>query len=137
MFLSSKMLLGASVAAAAFATFLPSTASAQQSREIWFENACRHPIRFLVNHADGWRNWHPHGWWTFRAYQSPTRLLVSDAAIFQRDDHDLYFYAETTNGANLQWEGDNRQPYNGTHYNFVKANVSIQYGRMNVRITCD
>jgi len=126
------MLLAIGVAA------LPAPAHAQRNREIYVRNECPVPVRFLISHADQNRNWHPHGWWEFRPRQASTRLLVDDRVITQRDDHDLYFYAEATDNSGHLWEGtDHNATWVGVSYGMRRANMAVVDGGLQLSLTCD
>ena len=133
----SKWLIGSALSAAAL-TAMAGPAQAQVAREIFFHNDCASPVRFVISHADQSRNWHPHGWWNFSAHQEPTRLLVDDRPITQLDDHDLYFYAEATDGSGNFWDGsDHQATFLGTTFRMQKANMTVESGNLLIRLTCD
>lgn len=111
-------------------------AAAQTGREVWVQNSCPHPIRFVISHSDEYRNWHPHGWWNFSANQASTKLVVSDIAVMQKDDHDFYFYAESTDNSAKYWQGTQLTTYNGVQYKMMKASPQLDMGKFTVNITC-
>jgi len=126
------------LAVAAATLVMTGSAQAQTARTIYMENACRHPIKFLIHHSDTYRNWHPHGWWNFRAFQGSTQLVLSSQTLTQLDDHDLYFYAESTDGSGVYWQGDaTTTTFNGVTYRLQKSNVTLDHGRLLTRVTCD
>lgn len=134
-----KAYLGAAVAAvslAALAVGSSGPAQAQIRRFIAFESGCDRPVRLYISHADGYRNWHAHGPFVLSAYQRPIRLEAGGVTLSQTDNHDLYFYAESLDGAHV-WEGtDHRATYNGVTYNMRRAPVSLSGGWLNARLTC-
>lgn len=111
-------------------------AIAQESREIAVENRCNRPIRVLIHHADQTRSWHPHAWFNFAAGEGPTALTSDGVTLRQLTDHELYFYAESTD-RRLVWEGnDSATTVGGQSYGLVKANTRVQRGRTQVTISC-
>jgi len=128
----------ATALAASALTGLAMPAHAQRNREIFVQNECPAPVRFLISHADQNRNWHPHGWWEFRANQPSTRLLVDDRVITQRDDHDLYFYAESTDNSGHIWDGtDHSATWVGVTYRMQRANMAVVDGGLQLTLTCE
>lgn len=73
-------------------------------REIWFRNNFRKRVRLMIHHADGYRNWHTHAWWSFAPYEGPLALALGRDRCLQRSDHSLYFYAECVDGTSY-WDG--------------------------------
>lgn len=114
-----------------------SGAFAQNSpnRYITFQNNCRWAVRLWVYHADGWRNWHPHGPFELSAYSGPTRLLAGNTYLTQSDGHNLYYYAETL-GRTRTWDGNQQVAYNGITYNMRLAEVGIQNGNLGHVMNC-
>ncbi|HYF06751.1 MAG TPA: hypothetical protein VD970_03970 [Acetobacteraceae bacterium] len=111
-------------------------AEAQNARQIIFHNDCPRPVRILIHHADGYRNWHPHAWWNF-APNERSYLLWDGRRLTQLDDHDLYFYAEATDGSRQVWDGnDTRVEWRGAQYNLRRARTGIDGGDLVVRLTC-
>ena len=129
-----KMLPFAAVVMSAFATFTPASAQAQEVRPILVQNNCHRPVRLWINHADGWRNWHPHGEFTLPAYSS-TYLEDNRVRLSQRTDHDLYIYAETLNG-DVTWQGNQMTVVNGFNLPMRTINYSLQYAAYRVELTC-
>jgi hypothetical protein len=109
---------------------------AQMRREIVFTNDCRRPVRILVHHADGYQNWHPHGWYYLPAFTSST-LRDRGVVLTQSDGHDLYYYAEPTDGSSGAWEGNDASVmHEGVRYSLLRANATVRGGSLNVRLTC-
>lgn len=111
-------------------------AEAQVRRFIAFENTCNFPIRVYISHADGHRNWHPHGPFIIPANEGPTRLEANGVTLTQTENHELYFYAESLNASRV-WEGnDHTVTYNGVTFRMRRAYVEIDGGWLNARLTC-
>ncbi|GAA4774038.1 hypothetical protein GCM10023219_21790 [Stakelama sediminis] len=125
------------VALVAGAIVTPVPAQAQVKRQIWVQNACRYPVRFFIRHADGVRNWHNHGWWTFRPYQRATKLTVADVPIVQQEKYAMYFYAEATGGQGHYWEGKDVRMFNGTRYKMRKAKKVMDRGHYTIKLSCN
>lgn len=121
------------------ATFAPTPAAAQVARVIQFYNACTSPVEFIINHSNGAANWHPHGWYKLRPYQSSTFTENAGGALLtQMDGYSLYFYARSTDGTGQIWRGSNTQSFQGVSYGFAKMNTSVSTdGSLRATITCD
>jgi len=116
---------------------IPTAAQAQVRRYISFENRCNSAIRLYISHADGWRNWHPHGPFIIQGRQGPIRLEANGITLTQTENHDLYFYAESLDGGGV-WEGtDHVATYNGVTYRMRRATVSVTGGWLNASLTCN
>jgi len=133
----SQTLKAALMSACVVLASAPTVASAQVKRYISFENDCPYPVRIYISHADGWRNWHPHGPFVLDGNEGPIRLEADGVTLTQSDDHELYFYAERLDG-NGVWDGeDHWATYNGIEYGMRKANVTVNGGWLNARLTCN
>ena len=122
---------------ACLAIGIPATAQAQVRRYISFENRCNSPVRIYISHADGWRNWHPHGPFIMEARQGPIRLEANRITLTQTENHDLYFYAEALDGSGDVWEGnDHVATYNGVTYRMRRATVTVTGGWLNASLIC-
>lgn len=121
------------------ATMAPVPASAQVARVIQFYNACTSPVEFIINHSNERANWHPHGWYKLRPYQSSTFTETAGGSLLmQMDGYSLYFYARSTDGTNKVWSGTNRQLYQNAEYPFMKMNTTTSSdGSLRASITCD
>lgn len=114
-------------------------AEAQASRKIVFANDCRRPVQLMVYHADAYRNWHPHGWYKFAAYDTYSYIRASGIVLKQLEDHNLYFYAETTDGGSvMRWQGGGPEVnYQGGTYRTTNANTFVNSdGDIAIRLTC-
>jgi len=130
-----RMFFGSLLTASALAlSALP--AKAQVRRYLAFENTCDVPVRVYISHADGYRNWHPHGPFIIQPHRGPIRLEANGVTLTQTENHDLYFYAESLAG-DLIWEGrDHTAIFNGVNYRMRRAIVEVEGGWLNARITC-
>jgi hypothetical protein len=134
-----KKFSGVTVAAILIAATVgtTTTAQAQVRRFISFENTCNHQVRVYISHADGWRNWHPHGPFIVPPFSSPMRLEANGITLTQTEGHDLYFYAESLDGSGLLWDGsDHVATFAGVSYTMRRAPVAVNGGWLNVRLTC-
>jgi len=128
--------LGAPLALALVVATTP--AQAQSTREINFENDCSHPLRIIVAHAYDDNLWDAHGWYEFAAYEESTELEDNDEPLTQLEGYSIFFYAETTDGSDIIWEGtDHYETFSDVSYGMVKASVEVKSGNFNVRLTCD
>ena len=120
-----------------FGTVAPAPAQ-QLRREIWVENACKHSVRLLIHHADGYRNWHPHAWFNLAANTSTALRSTDNVILTQSDGHQLYIYATTTDGDHgHRWEGnDTSVQWEGWPYNLRQVPQTVVGGRVVVRLTC-
>lgn len=111
-------------------------AAAQDCRDVYIENACHKTVRIVVNSAARWHDWRNFGWYTIKRGVN-TKLLSNDRPICHRLDHDLYFYAETTDGK-FYWEGDDyKAKFRGTTYPMRKASTTRYHGGSLIEITCN
>ena len=122
--------------AAILGTPLATAADAQTQRRIVFDNRCNAPIRLLVRHADGYRNWHIHGWYDLDPHEV-TGLTSNGTRLTQSDNHTLYFYAESSDNRGYLWNGDHNEEWRGTTYGFRAARVVAEGNLLRTRITCD
>lgn len=114
--------------------FVPAAAQAQEVRPILVQNSCNRPIRLWINHADGYHNWHPHGEFTIGAYAS-NYLEANRIRLSQRTDHDLYFHAETLNGATT-WQGSQSTVVIGYRLPMRVMSYNLRYAAYYVELTC-
>jgi hypothetical protein len=130
-----RRFFGSLLAASALA--LPaSPAEAQVRRYIAFENTCNFPVRVYISHADGYRNWHAHGPFIIPPREGPIRMEANGVTLTQTEDHELYFYAESLDASRI-WDGsDHTVTYNGVNYWMRRANVEVDGGWLNARLTC-
>lgn len=112
----------------------PALAQSQILRPILVENSCRYPVNLWIDHADGWRNWHPHGIFTIGAYAS-RYLQVSGIRVSQRTDHDIFYYAESTGGT-LTWDGGFNRYVNGYSLPMRRQSAVFKNGAYLIRLTC-
>ena len=111
-------------------------AAAQNLRELVFFNDCDRPVRVLVHHAAEERAWTPHAWWTFQPRER-SYLAWEERRLMHLDNHDLYFYAEATDGSRLVWDGrDAMAEWNGVQYPLRRATPAVIEGNLQIRLTC-
>ncbi len=117
---------------------LPSTASAQVNREIWFSSRCPSPVRLFVNHQHSSGDWASHGWFEASANQDLTMLTYANGNPLQHiEGRPLYFYAEATDGSGRLWEGEFSADLDGIRYSLQQAILSMSGGRLQFGINCD
>ena len=117
---------------------LPSAASAQINRDIWFDSSCPSPVRLFVHHQHSDGQWASHGWFDLRANQALTQLVYSNGNPLRHlDGRPLYFYAEATDNSGRLWEGSFAASMNGVRYGLQEAILSMTGGRMKFGIQCD
>jgi uncharacterized membrane protein len=68
-----------------------------------FTNGCRHPVRLSIRYLDTSGAWKSDGWWRFEPGE--TGNLSSDDGLLRSNNSFWYYYAETTNGSELEWRG--------------------------------
>ena len=114
-------------------------AHAAVEREIYLENACKHPIRVIVSHAPTEDSWDPHGWYEFEANSEAVKLLDgNDDPLLQLDDHALFVFGEATDGAEAYWEGeDDYETFSEVSYGMKRATVQVVSGHFQIRLACD
>lgn len=129
-----KLLALAALALSPVATATPAMAQSQILRPILIENLCNRSVSLWVDHADGWRNWHPHGDFTIAPYAS-TYLQANGIRLNQRTDHDIFFYAESTNGT-LTWDGVYSRYVNGYSLPMRRQSTVLKNGAFAITLTC-
>ena len=115
-------------------TITPALGQSQVLRPILVENFCSRPVNLWVDHADGWRNWHPHGSFRIGAYAS-TYLEAHGIRLNQRTDHDIYFYAESTSGT-LTWDGGYNRNVSGYSLPMRRQSTILKNGAFVIQLTC-
>lgn len=128
--------LGKLAAMTLVAAGMASAAQAEIRRPIQVQSVCDRPLRIMISHADGYRNWHPHGWWVFQPKEGPKSLAVEGRVLTQLEDHELYFYAESTDGT-FSWEGGTFVNFNGTRYPMRKATTVVERGNLVLILNCN
>jgi hypothetical protein len=119
---------------AALPVAAPATAQSSVLRPILVQNFCNRAVNLWVNHADGWRNWHPHG--DFFIPANSSRYLEDyGIRLNQRTDHDIYFYAEATNGS-LTWEGYDYHTVNGFSLPMRRQSFILSNGAYALQLYC-
>jgi uncharacterized membrane protein len=101
---------------------------------ILVDNQCSHPISVAVRYSDAGGVWRSAGWWklgsnarTYLADTNGIRLTTAGAT--------MYFYAETTDDAELSWQGDYRAAMGGS--NLPMRRVDDASGDTEVVLTCN
>lgn len=98
------------VGAAVVALLASTPAEAQARRRIAIANDCGRPVQVMVHHADAYHNWHPHGWYQYVANERYAYVKANGVQLTQLEDHNLYFYAETTDGGTPErWQAVGRR----------------------------
>jgi hypothetical protein len=118
------------------AVFYGSLAHAQDRPYISVDNDCEKPLRLYIQHADRYRNWHPHGPYIFAANEGPRRLEDNGVTLTQLTNHDLYYYAELLDGSG-SWSGDYKVKYDGRILRMKKANPNLVNGQLRITLSCD
>lgn len=84
-----------------------------------FENKCQHPVTLVVRYRGLDDEWHIDGWWgvgpgeSFYLEDENGKRLASQASTW-------YYYARTTNDANIEWKGKSRFTYDKTRLPMIK-----------------
>ena len=125
--------------AAASTVSLPAMAQAD-TRPLFINSSCKYPVRLLVHHKDSRHEHHPHGWYTFEAYEE-NRLQANDVTLRQVVGEDLFIFAETVQRSGvpgLTWGGnDSTTVFQGVQFSLRKANLFVnQKGDLEVKLTC-
>lgn len=121
--------------AAVFALLGQGQAFAQTKRYISVDSRCSKPLLLYISHADGYRNWHVHGPFSFGAYEGPTNLRDGGVVLTQSDDHELYIYAESLDGTST-WGGSHHFNYRGLSFGMMKAPMNLVNGDVRINLTC-
>lgn len=117
----------------------PASAQRLETRELYANSLCKHPLRLLVYHKDSESAYHPHAWYHFRPYEE-SRLQASDVTLRQVVGYELYIYAETHGSGvpRLTWGGkDGTAKFEGLFYSLRKVPLTVnQYGHLEFQLTC-
>ena len=63
-------------------------------------------------------------------------IAVEGRVLTQLEDHELYFYAESTDGT-FSWEGGTFVNFNGTRYPMRKATTVVERGNLVLILNCN
>lgn len=67
-------------------------------------NSCGHPVEIAVMYQTTSGQWSSEGWWSFD-YGETASLRLSSGDLAAVSGGRMYYYAETTDGARLEWSG--------------------------------
>ncbi len=114
-------------------------AQAGVDRDVEFQNECPHPVLVLVAHAYSADTWDAHGWYEFTANQEATELNDdNEEPLLHLDDEALFIYAESTDDADIFWEGDEHyETFGDVRYGMKKAVLEVVSGDIRVRLSCE
>jgi hypothetical protein len=114
-----------------------SPSSAQETRYLYANSLCKHPMRILVYHKDTQAPHHAHAWYFFRPYEE-NRLQASGVVLRQIVGADLYVYAETTEGELYYWRGtDVNVMWDNVYYQLRRMPLTVNArGELEFRFTC-
>jgi len=135
-----KRVVRAAIASGVGVCALALTAAPAQAveREIELQNDCSHPVRVLISHAYAEDTWDAHGWYEFEANEEATQLLDNDEPLLQLDDHALFIYAESTDGSEIYWDGEEHyETFSDVTYGMKRAVLEVVSGDLRVRLTCE
>ncbi len=71
---------------------------------IEFTNSCTHPVQIAVMYQTPAGQWDSEAWWSFRFGERSTLRLTSGNTVSTSNPR-MYYYAETTDGSQLEWSG--------------------------------
>lgn len=97
-------------------------------------NNCRHPVRVAIHYFSSDRNWSSAGWWNV-AGNSTTYLANSQNQRILTTLDTWYYYAETTNNANLVWKGDHSKKFGD--FNLSMIQLRDKEGDSEWSLVCD
>lgn len=110
----------------------------QQQREsasrntIAFKNSCSRPLRVAINFKNLQNQWETKAWYILSPGQS-ARLNGVDTK-----NRYLYYYAETTDGSNIVWQGnDTSQTIGGRVYNMLQIDTGPSVVNWTQNLTCN
>jgi uncharacterized membrane protein len=83
----------------------PSSSPTAEGYAFKFTNGCRHPVQLAIRYLDTNSGWKTVGWWSFAAGET-ARLNGGNGTLLRSNNTFWYYFAETTNGAQLEWRGD-------------------------------
>ncbi len=78
---------------------------------LYFRNDCARPVRLAVRYMDTAQNWQHVKWWSFAA--NGRSLLLQDNVQLTSAHATFYYYAETTDGSGITWQGDQTFDFGG------------------------
>ncbi len=114
----------------------PAALAQSQLREITVENVCNQPIRVLLRPAVAPQDWRSYAWYTIQPGAAPTTLTYQGWRISHLPDHSFFYYGEGTVNR-MVWEGNEHfANWQGVRYGLRRANLTMQNGRLNLRLSC-
>jgi hypothetical protein len=123
-----RALAAASCIAVALCATAPAQAQSLDTRTLYANSHCQHPIRLMVHHKDSTNPHHAHGWYEFRAYQE-NRLQANNVVLRQVVGEPLYVYAETVGGPGVPlqvWGGtDATVSFAGVNYGMRRVGLTV------------
>lgn len=105
------------IGAAASSGQTQDSASANSGVPIIIDNTCHRPIKIAIHFKDAITNsWKSAGWFNFTGGERSG--LNSQGQSVRTKNATMYFYAATTDGSNLVWQGEQKEYLNGNLVNF-------------------
>ena len=98
---------------------------------IYFKNDCPHPLQVAVHFQDLNNQWQTKAWYAFAPNEKAARL-----GGVETKNRYIYYYAETTNGANLVWNGNFTFYVKDRLYNMQEINTGPTIVRWTQALTC-
>lgn len=109
-----------------------------QGRWLKIENSCSHPVTMFVRFSDPTSNaaHKVDGWWSFKA--SETSVLADNSNTRIRMLDPIFFYAEATDDAKLEWAGNETTSFEGKNYKTrPMESIRMEEGKYVGTLTCD
>ena len=75
-------------------------------KRLWIENDSEHPLTIAIVYYNLQNEWEDTYWYNNFTPGKKSTLLSRDSELVLLNDHTLYYYAETTDGSNLVWSGN-------------------------------
>ncbi len=103
----------------------------QQFSTIYFKNNCNRPLQVAVYFKDISNKWQKKAWYSFAPKEGPARL----SGVNTRNRY-LYYYAESTDGSDLVWQGNFSSYINNRLYSLQEINTGPSIARWTQTLSC-
>jgi uncharacterized membrane protein len=115
-------------------TQAPRSSSSEGTGGFKITNNCRHPVRVAIHFRAPDKTWSSAGWWNVSG-NSTNYLANSQNQRLLTTAETWYYYAETTNDANLAWKGKHSHRF-GKH-NLSMIELKDKEGDREWSLVCD
>ncbi len=98
------------------------------------ENACKFPIRIAIKYKAAYGVMYSVGWWKFKPSEKNTMSYDGDSV--KLGSPSMYYYAESTDGSNIVWSGEETINVLGKNLKMKKISVIKEDNQYKLRLHC-